>query len=38
VRWRDTIRRSLTLLVCGLAYNAVAEGSLDVATWRVPDR
>lgn len=35
MRWGSTIRRSVTLLVAGLLYNAVAGASLDVATWRV---
>lgn len=34
VGWGATLRRSVVLLVCGLVYNAVASGSLDVATLR----
>jgi predicted acyltransferase len=35
VTWRRTLRRSAVLLACGLGYNAVMAGSLDLATWRV---
>lgn len=35
VTWRRTLRRSAVLLVCGLGYNAVMAGSLDLATWRL---
>ena len=34
VGWGATLRRSVVLLACGLAYNAVAAGSLDLATLR----
>jgi heparan-alpha-glucosaminide N-acetyltransferase len=35
VTWRRTLRRSAVLLVCGLGYNAVMAGSVDLATWRL---
>jgi predicted acyltransferase len=35
VTWRRTLRRSAVLLLCGLGYNAVMAGSLDLATWRL---
>jgi predicted acyltransferase len=35
VRWGTTVRRSATLLVVGLLYNAVVEFSVDPTTWRV---
>lgn len=34
VRWRRTLRRGAVLLVVGLGYNAIIDGSLDPATWR----
>jgi len=34
VGWGATLRRSVVLLACGLAYNAVGAGSLDLATLR----
>jgi predicted acyltransferase len=35
VGWAATLRRSVVLLLCGLAYNAVAAGSPDLATLRL---
>jgi predicted acyltransferase len=35
VTWRRTLRRSAVLLLCGLGYNAVMAGSLDLAAWRL---
>ncbi len=35
VGWGATLRRCVVLLLCGLAYNAVAAGSLDVASLRL---
>ena len=38
VGWVATLRRSLVLLLAGLAYNAVTAGSVDFATLRFPAR
>jgi heparan-alpha-glucosaminide N-acetyltransferase len=35
VTWRRTLRRSAVLLLCGLGYNAIMAGSVDLGTWRV---
>lgn len=35
VGWGDTFRRSVVLLLCGLAYNVVAAGSLDLGSLRL---
>ena len=35
VGWAATLRRSVVLLLCGLAYNAVAAASIDVSELRV---